>query len=40
MARGQDIEDKAKKVLREGERGIDEAGREKKKQSKKATDKF
>ncbi|MEK6321327.1 MAG: PBP1A family penicillin-binding protein [Acidobacteriota bacterium] len=36
---GHDIEDKAKKVLRDVEKGIDEAGREMKKQIKKATGK-
>ncbi|MEK6410861.1 MAG: PBP1A family penicillin-binding protein [Acidobacteriota bacterium] len=36
---GQDIEDKAKKLLRDVEKGIDEAGREMKKQIKKATGK-
>lgn len=36
---GQDIEDKAKKLLRDAEKGIDEAGREMKKQIKKATGK-
>jgi penicillin-binding protein 1B len=36
---GQDIEDKTKKILRDAEKGIDDAQREMKKQIKKATDK-